>query len=138
MGRVRGKGKKQTLVTREDPGSGEEEKVPTIRKRGRPQKPVKDEVEGNGLESDKVEEIVELTKDSLSGKDVKNEAAPENGRKRRRSAQAKDTIDSVKEETGIKTKPSANDTVKFVGYRTNGNRRKNKPRRAAEAGVECK
>lgn len=136
MGRVRGKGKKQTLATREDPGSGEEEKVPRIRKRGRPQKPVKDE--GDDLETDKIEEIVELTKDSLSGKDVKNEAATENGRKRKRSAQAKDSIDSVKEENGIKTKPSANDAVKFVGYRTNGNRRKNKPRRAAEAGVECK
>ncbi|KAI6673816.1 hypothetical protein NL676_001722 [Syzygium grande] len=100
-----------------------------------PQKPVKEE--GDDLETDKIEEIVELTKDSLSGKDVKNEAATENGRKRKRSAQAKDSIDSVKEENGIKNKPSANDAVKFVGYRTNGNRRKNKPRRAAEAGVEC-
>lgn len=138
MGRVRGRGKKQTLVTREDPGSGEEEKVPRIRKRGRPQKPVKEDIEVNDHETDKVEEIVELTKDSLSGKDVKNEAATENGRKRKRSAQAKDSIDSVKEENVIKTKPSANDAVKFAGYRTNGNRRKNKPRRAAEAGVECK
>ncbi|OWM78956.1 uncharacterized protein LOC116195654 isoform X2 [Punica granatum] len=136
MGRVRGKGKKQTVAAREDPGSGEEEKIPVYRKRGRPQKIVKDYTEEDS--ADKVEENGEGLKDSISAKDMKNEGVTENGRKRVRSAQAKENIDSVKEENGIGAKTGANDIVKPVGFRQNGNRRKNKPRRAAEVGVECK
>lgn len=46
MGRGRGKGKKRTAIaTREDQASGEEEKIPSYRKRGRPQKTPKDEIE---------------------------------------------------------------------------------------------
>lgn len=136
MGRVRGKGKKQTVVAaREEPGSGEEEKVPTYRKRGRPQKTVKDYTEDDVTE--KLEENGEGAKDSIASKDTKSEAAAENGRKRGRSL-VKESIDSVKEENGNGTKSSANETAKPVGFRQNGNRRKNTPRRAAEVGVECK
>lgn len=133
MGRVRGRGKKQTVAAREDPGSGEEEKIPTYRKRGRPQKIVKDSTEEDS--ADKVEENGEGLKD---GKDIENELTTENGRKRSRSAEAKEDTDSVKDENGNGAKLSANDVAKPVGFRQTGNRRKNKPRRAAEVGVECK
>lgn len=136
MGRVRGKGKKQSAAAREDPGSGEEEKIPTYRKRGRPpQKIVKDYTEDS---ADKVEENGEGSKVSPSAKDMKNEVTNENGRKRIRPALTKENIDTVKEENGIGAKSSVNDVVKAVGFRQIGSRRKNKPRRAAEVGVECK
>lgn len=136
MGRVRGKGKKQTVAARDDPRSGAEEKIPTNRKRGRPQKIVKDYTEDDI--ADKVEEYGEGLDDSISAKDMKNEVTAENGRKRVRSSPAKENIDSENEENGIESKSSANDVVKPVGFRQNGSRRKNKPRRAAEVGVECK
>ncbi|KAK4777532.1 hypothetical protein SAY87_017719 [Trapa incisa] len=133
MGRVRGKGKKHTATTREDTGSGEEEKVPTTyRKRGRPQKIVKDYSEDDGAV--KAEETGEGLKE---GKDMKNEETAENGRKRDRSDQANENTESVKDENGNAAKSSPSDAVKAVGFRQNGNRRKNKPRRAAEVGVEC-
>lgn len=138
MGRGRGKGKKQTVVAnREDPGSGEEEKMPAYRRRGRPQKPLKDEIEEEEEEAEKIEEDDEDAKGSISSKDMKTRATMVNGRKRKRSAQVKENIDSVAVENGIGTKSSPDDS-KFVGFRQNGSRRKNKPRRAAEAGVDCK
>ncbi|OMO55189.1 hypothetical protein COLO4_36144 [Corchorus olitorius] len=73
---------------------------------------------------------------SITIKDMK--AVTENGRKRKRSVPAKENIDSVKKENGITTKSSTDDSTKSVGYRQNGSRRKNTPRRAAEAVVECK
>ncbi|KAK4757381.1 hypothetical protein SAY87_018682 [Trapa incisa] len=136
MGRVRGKGKKQTVAAREDQGSGEEEKILTHRKRGRPQKIVKGYTEDN---ADKAEENGEALKDSSSTKDANNEMAADSGRKRIRPALAKENIDAAKEENGAGSKPGVNDAaVKAVGFRQIGSRRKNKPRRAAEVGVECK
>ncbi|XVE75696.1 hypothetical protein DITRI_Ditri12bG0113800 [Diplodiscus trichospermus] len=133
MRRGRGKTKKQTVVSsREDPGSGEE-KIPAYRRRGRPQKQLKDDIE-----EDEVEKTEEDVEGSIAIKDMKNQAATENGRKRKRSMQAKENIDSVKKENVITTKSSTADSTKFVGYRQNSSRRKNKPRRAAEAVVECK
>ena len=139
MGRGRGNGKKQTVIaTRDDPGSGEDEKIPAYKRRGRPQKPVKDDVEEEE-EAEKVaiEEDGENEKGPITSKDAKNQATTENGRKRKRSLQTKENSDSVKEENGTETKSNNND-LKSVGFRQNGSRRKNKPRRAAEAGVECK
>ncbi|OMP09292.1 hypothetical protein COLO4_05614 [Corchorus olitorius] len=52
MRRGRGKAKKQT--SHEDPGSGEDEKIPTFKRRGRPQKQLKDDIEKD--EVDKTEE----------------------------------------------------------------------------------
>nr|DAD42226.1 TPA_asm: hypothetical protein HUJ06_000456 [Nelumbo nucifera] len=106
MGRGRGKGKKSTVVANhEDPGSGGEESLPAYKRRGRPQKPLKDEIDE---EVEKIEEEDgENTKPAATSKEVKSQAAAENGKKRKR-------------------------------YSQNGNRRKSKPRRAAEAGVECK
>ncbi|KAL0316865.1 UNVERIFIED_CONTAM: hypothetical protein Sradi_5564700 [Sesamum radiatum] len=139
MGRGRGKGKKKSAIAaRDDTGSGEDEKLPT-RRRGRPQKPMKDEIEEED-EVDKIEEDddIEDNKSSVLGKSGKNQAATENGRKRKRPSMAKDSTDSVTEETGMGTKTNASVLIKSVGYRQNGSRRKNKPRRAAEVGVECK
>lgn len=142
MGRGRGKGKKQTTIAaRDEAGSGEEEKIPPYRRRGRPQKPLKDEIEeeAENIEEEE-EEDGENTKSSVSNKDVKNEAAAENGKKRKRkkASQVKENPDSVIEENGVGTKTSTDESVKSVGFRQNGSRRKNKPRRAAEVGVECK
>lgn len=142
MGRGRGKGKKQTTIAaRDEAGSGEEEKIPPYRRRGRPQKPLKDEIEeeAENIEEEE-EEDGENIKSSISNKDVKNEAAAENGKKRKRkkASQVKENPDSVIEENGVGTKTSTDESVKSVGFRQNGSRRKNKPRRAAEVGVECK
>ncbi|XWS66425.1 hypothetical protein CRYUN_Cryun05aG0198200 [Craigia yunnanensis] len=137
MRRGRGKAKKQTVVSsREDPGSGEDEKVPAYKRRGRPQKQLKDDLEEDEVE--KTEEDGEDVKGSIPIKEMKNQAATENGRKRKRSMQTEENIDSVKKENVITTKSSTDDSTKFVGYRQIGSRRKNKPRRAAEAIVECK
>ncbi|KAL2228265.1 UNVERIFIED_CONTAM: hypothetical protein Sindi_1806200 [Sesamum indicum] len=140
MGRGRGKGKKKSATAaRDDTGSGEDEKLP-IRRRGRPQKPMKDEIE----EEDGVDKIededndVEDNKSSVLSKSGKNQAVMENGRKRKRPSMTKDSTDSVTEENGMGTKTNASVLIKSVGYRQNGSRRKNKPRRAAEVGVECK
>ncbi|KAK6149206.1 hypothetical protein DH2020_016731 [Rehmannia glutinosa] len=128
MGRGRGKGKKQSSIgARDDTASGEDEKF-SVRRRGRPQKPLKDNIE----EEDKVVKIedkddnddVEEIKSSVLSKNTKNQAATENGRKRKRPSQVKENGDSVKEQNGIVTKTNANDLIKSVGYRQNGSRRK--------------
>lgn len=135
MGRGRGKAKKQSV--REDLVGGEEEKIP-VRRRGRPQKP-KDEIE----EEEGIEKVVddeddsENTKGSVLNKDIQNQVA-EDGKKRKRPSQVMENKDSVKEENGVGTKTISNDLIKSVGFRPNGSRRKNKPRRAAEVGVECR
>ena len=138
MGRVRGKGKKQSVIAkREDFGSGEEEKVPAYRRRGRPQKPLKDEIEEVEV-TEKIEEDGETVKVNISSNDMKTQVITENTRKRKRSVQVKEKIDPVKDENGIRTKSSADDSPKSTGFRQNGSRRKNTPHRAAEAGVVCK
>ncbi|XP_008240950.1 PREDICTED: uncharacterized protein LOC103339432 [Prunus mume] len=137
MGRGRGKGKKQSIIAvREDPGSGEEERIPPNRRRGRPHKPLKEDI-GEGEEAQKTEDV-EDAKIYVSSKDMKNQSAIENGRKRKRSAQVKENIKSVKEDKNVETKSNLDDSTKSVGFRQNGSRRKNKPHRAAEAGVQCK
>ncbi|XP_052188117.1 uncharacterized protein LOC127798533 [Diospyros lotus] len=136
MGRGRGKGKKFSAPNHEDAGSGEEEKIPVQKKRGRPQKPLKDETDME--ESGKIEdEDSESTRNGVSSKEAKGSIATENGRKRRRNLQAKEKSDSIKEENGVGSRSTSDDATKSNGFRHNGSRRKNKPRRAAEAGVEC-
>ncbi|XP_048426501.1 uncharacterized protein LOC103959145 isoform X1 [Pyrus x bretschneideri] len=136
MGRGRGKAKKQNVIAaREDTGSGEEERILPSRRRGRPQKTLKDDIV-EGEEALKTEDG-EDAKSHVSSKDMKGQSAIENGRKRKRSAQVKETVKSVKEDKMIETKSSLDDPKKSVGFRQNGSRRKNKPHRAAEAGVEC-
>ncbi|KAK4377921.1 hypothetical protein RND71_004217 [Anisodus tanguticus] len=136
MGRGRAKGKKQSI--REDLGSGEDEKV-QVRRRGRPQKASKDDDEEEVVKvEDEENDDSKNTKGSIFNKDVKNQTAV-NGKKRKRTSQVKEVVDSVKVENGVVNKTnSTNDLIKSVGFRQNGSKRKNKPRRAAEVGVECR
>lgn len=137
MGRGRGKGKRLTVTNHDDPGSGEEEKIPAQKRRGRPQKPLKDDIDEE--EAEKIEEDdIETAKPVISTKEMNSPSAAENGKKRKRYSQVKEKSDSVKEEIGNGTRSSTDDSAKSNGFRHNGSRRKNKPRRAAEAGVECK
>ncbi|KAG7948014.1 hypothetical protein I3843_14G124500 [Carya illinoinensis] len=136
MGRGRGKGKRLTITNHDDPGSGEEEKIPAQKRRGRPQKPLKDEIDE---EVEKIEgEDSENAKSGTPSKEMKSPSATENGKKRKRNPQVREKPDSVKEENGNGNRLSTDDSTKSNGFRHNGSRRKNKPRRAAEAGVECK
>lgn len=126
MGRPRGgKGKKSIESAKnEDAGSGGEEVIPAYKRRGRPQKLLKDDIDE---EEDiaKIEEDGDSTKTIVPSKDSKGSV--ENGGKKRR--QLKRSSDSVME----KDEPS-----RPSGFRQNASRRKSTPRRAAEAGVECK
>ncbi|KAK6925692.1 hypothetical protein RJ641_007411 [Dillenia turbinata] len=137
MGRGRGKGRKSNVANHEDTGSGDEEKIPVQKRRGRPQKPLKDGIDEEEIEK-LVEEGDEPAKNGITTKDVKGPVAAENGKKRRRYPQVKDSPESIKEENGISNRSSTDDSTKSNGFRHSGSRRKNKPRRAAEAGVECK
>ncbi|KAL0459280.1 UNVERIFIED_CONTAM: hypothetical protein Slati_0555200 [Sesamum latifolium] len=135
MGRGRAKGKNLSVTNQDDPGSGEEEKIPAQKRRGRPQKPLKDEIdddEAQRIEDDDSEEAT-----GAPNKDLKNRTVTQNGKKRKRNGQVKEKVDVVIEENGTGTKPSTEELKKSNGFRPNGNRRKNKPRRAAEAVVEC-
>ncbi|KAI3688232.1 hypothetical protein L1987_81943 [Smallanthus sonchifolius] len=117
MGRGRGKGKKFTLTNNnDDPASGEDEKIPSQKRRGRPQKPLMDEVEEN---VEKIEEE-EYDDDESANSYVDG--------KRKRNKEGKEKGKLVKEENGTRSN----------GFRHIGSRRKNKPHRAAEVGVECK
>lgn len=131
---MRGKGKKHTVVA--DLGVGEEEKIPTFKKRGRPQKAAKDNnetnVTNNKLEEQNGEAVKELTEDT------KSEASSENGGRKRSLVKDDESIEEEEEESGGGDKVMKTEAVKAVGFRPIGNRRKNTtPRRAAEVGVEC-
>ncbi|WOL12046.1 hypothetical protein Cni_G20810 [Canna indica] len=133
MGRVRGKGKKLTVATsNEDQGSGDEEVIPPFKRRGRPQKPMKDDIYDNDAEN--LEEGEDDAKFTASSK----ETTVVNEKKRKRFSKAKENSDLVKEEISAGSKSKIDDLVRSNGFRHNGSRRKSKPQRAAEAGVECK
>ncbi|XP_065865938.1 uncharacterized protein [Euphorbia lathyris] len=140
MGRGRGKGRRLTVNNHDDPGSGEEEKIPAQKRRGRPQKPLKDDID----DIEEVEKLEEEDEESrkpgiTTSKEAKSPVAAENGKKRKRYAQTKEKPDSMKEENGVSNRStSTDDSTKSNGFRHNGSRRKSKPRRAAEATVECK
>ncbi|XP_072992586.1 uncharacterized protein [Typha latifolia] len=135
MGRGRGKGKKLTIVaSHEDPGSGGDEVIPAYKRRGRPQKPLKDDIDEE--ESEKIEGEDDDVKPKASNKEIKSSVV--NGKKRKRHSQVKEDSDSVLEENSSAIRSSNNDLIRPKGFRQNGSRRKSKPRRAAEAGVECK
>lgn len=137
MGRGRGKGKKLTGATsHEDPGSGNEEPLPPYKRRGRPQKPLKDDID-----EDEVAKIEEEDGDLKLGtpvKEMKGSVAVENGKRRRRQPAVKENSDSILEENGAGLSSTTEESARKNGFRQNGSRRKSKPRRAAEAGVEFK
>ncbi|GAB4842524.1 hypothetical protein Ancab_012498 [Ancistrocladus abbreviatus] len=130
MGRGRRKGKKLS-TNHEDPGGGEEEKIPSRKRRGRPQKPPKDEIDED--EVDRLEEDDnENNSGNLSSKEMTVAAATENGKKRKRSLQAKEKPSPVKDENGVGAKSSTDDSMKsnrvcHIGSR----RRKSMPHRVA-------
>ncbi|GAU23432.1 hypothetical protein TSUD_331300 [Trifolium subterraneum] len=136
MGRSRGKGKKQSAGV-EDLVSDEEDKVPAHRKRGRPLKPVTDENEEVEV-TEKIEKDEENVSGNVSNNDLQTQVINVNKRKRKRTSQVKEKIEPMKEENGVRAKSSPGDSVKSTGFRQNGSRRKSKPHRAAEAGVDCR
>ncbi|KAE9600390.1 hypothetical protein Lalb_Chr14g0372381 [Lupinus albus] len=134
MGRGRGKGKKLTATNHEDARSGEDEKVPVQKRRGRPQKPLKDDFDED--EAEKIDDDSDNVKNGVSRKEMKSTAAAE--RKRKRNLQVKEKLESADEENGVGNHSSNEELTKSNGFRHNGSRRKSTPRRAAEAGVQCK
>ncbi|KAH9620956.1 hypothetical protein KSS87_004415 [Heliosperma pusillum] len=126
MGRGKTKAKKLTVTSHGNMGSGEEEKIPPQKRRGRPLKPLKDEI----IEDD----VNKMDDDDSENKDS---SITENGKKRRRNSPTKEKQSPVKEEndSGVTLAPDV--STKPIGFRHIGSRRKNKPRRAAEVGVEC-
>ncbi|KAG9133716.1 hypothetical protein Leryth_019358 [Lithospermum erythrorhizon] len=133
MGRGKGKGKKHSAASgHENSGSGEEEKI-HVRRRGRPQKVLKDDAEDEEAERVENEEGNKQMKGYVSSNDDNDD----NGKKRKKPAQVEENVDSVKMENGVGAKVNSNQLIKSVGFRQNGSRRKNKPMRAAEVGFEC-
>uniref|UniRef100_A0A7N0U4S6 Uncharacterized protein n=1 Tax=Kalanchoe fedtschenkoi TaxID=63787 RepID=A0A7N0U4S6_KALFE len=130
MGRGRGKGRKSNDSNNEDHGSGEEEKIPVQKRRGRPQKLLKDDID------DEVAEKIMEEEDANSGLTNKERNRPgaESGKKRKK----KEKPELLEEENGNEVKTSVEDSAKSNnGHAHSGSRRKGKPCRAAEACVEC-
>lgn len=132
MGRPRGgKAKRPTPQATKsedaDAASGDEEAVmPVYKRRGRPHKHLKaddtdDEEDSAGVEP------VEDSDGAKPGAPVKGSTGK---KRRRRQPNNKRGCDSAAEEK--------DEAVKQSGFRHHGSRRKSTPRRAAEAGVECK
>ncbi|CAA6670892.1 unnamed protein product [Spirodela intermedia] len=110
MGRGRGKGKRLTAVKSHDPESGGEEVLPSYRRRGRPQKPLKDDLDND--ETGRIEE--EEDDDDDDDDDVKG------GTRRKRPRALHQQTTGRRGRGPSKRKPA-----------------EEHPRRAAEAGVEC-
>lgn len=121
MARPKGKDKKIPLTSSKDePGSGGEDSVPSQqRKRGRPRKIVEDEVEEEEL------------KEVVSGKAQK--ASKDVGKKRKRQNKLADSVENGAEKKAEVGRSGVEDPLKSAAAKPNGNRRKGKPRRAAEA-----
>lgn len=134
MGRGRGKGKKFSVTSLEDPTTGEEEKLSSQKQSGSAEQPLKDEIKEENF--GKVEAINEHAKAS-PGKVIEGPTPLECGKKRKRNSSIKEKLDLVKDENCDGTQTSIVE-VKSNGFRHNGSRRKSKPRRAAEAVVECR
>ncbi|XP_051141931.1 uncharacterized protein LOC127258909 [Andrographis paniculata] len=133
MGRGRAKGKKHNVASQDDPGSGEEEKIPAQKRRGRPQKPLKDDVDEEDFEVQKIED--DGSEEDTTGTPNKDA----NGKKRKRNSPGAEKVEEAKKEENVDvTKSSVEDESNVCrSIRPNRNRRKNTPRRAAEAVVEC-
>ncbi|KAI3823208.1 hypothetical protein L1987_04641 [Smallanthus sonchifolius] len=122
MGRGRGKGKKLSLTDNNgDPASGEDDKILAQKRRGRPQKPLMDGVE---------EDVEKIEEDDDYDDDEESASSDLNGNKRKRDKEGHKKGNLVKEESPNGSRSN--------GFRHVGSRRKNKPHRAAEVGVECK
>jgi hypothetical protein len=134
MGRGRGRGKKLTLIrSHEDKGSSGEEVVPARKRRGRPQKRLAEKIDQTEIEN--FVEKVDGDEEQLDDAKLKNITAAV-GNKRGRPLKEGSNI--VVEENNSSIRSSSDESARASGFRQNGSRRKKKPRRAAEAGLECK
>lgn len=131
MGRGRVKGRKFSDNKNDENGSGEEEKIPVQKRRGRPQKPLKDDID------DEVAEKIMEEEDANSGLTNKDKSRPglESGKKRKK----KEKTELLEEENDndIEVKSSFIESTPTKSNSGGGNRRKGKPCRAAEACIEC-
>lgn len=140
MGRGRGRRKKLTIVrSHEEKGSSGEEVMPARKRRGRPQERFADKIDQADVENF----VDNVDGDDQEGDDAKlkasrleknNTAAAGN----KRGRQLKESSNLVLEENNSSIRSSSDESTRTNGFRQNGNRRKSKPRRAAEAGLECK
>ncbi|KAF0935155.1 hypothetical protein E2562_030436 [Oryza meyeriana var. granulata] len=142
MGRGRGRGKKLTIVrSHEDKGSNAEVVMPARKRRGRPQKRFADKIDQADVENF-VENVIDG--EEVEGDDVKlkasrlekNTTTAAAGNKKGR--QLKESSNLVLEESNSSIRSSSDESTRTNGFRQIGSRRKSKPRRAAEAGLECK
>ena len=134
MGRGRGRGKKLTTVrSHEDKGSSGEEVVPAKKRRGRPQKRFANKIDQADVEN--FVEKVDGDQEEVDDAKLKNSAAA-GGNKRGRPLKEGSNI--VIEDSNSIVRSSSDESTRTNGFRQIGSRRKNKPRRAAEAGLECK
>ncbi|KAG8389061.1 hypothetical protein BUALT_Bualt02G0190100 [Buddleja alternifolia] len=125
MGRGRAKGKKLSVTNQDDAASGEEEKIPAQKRRGRPQKPLKDE-----LEDDEAQKIEDEDSEDTNGVTNKDKTVTHNGKRQKTNGLVKE---KVEENGNGTTKSSIEESKESNGFRHSRSRRKNKPHRAAEA-----
>ncbi|PVH66867.1 hypothetical protein PAHAL_1G372300 [Panicum hallii] len=134
MGRGRGRGKKLTIArSHEDKGSSGEEVVPARKRRGRPQKRFADKIDQTDVEN--FVEKVDGDGEEVDDVKLKNSTSSV-GNKRGRPP--KEGSNLVLEENNSSVRSSSDESTRTNGFRQIGSRRKSKPRRAAEAGLECK
>jgi len=134
MGRGRGRGKKLTIVrSHEDKGSSGEEVVPARKRRGRPLKRFADKIDQTDVEN--FVEKVDGDGEEVDDVKLKNSTSSV-GNKRGRPL--KEGSNLVLEENNSSIRSSSDESTRTNGFRQIGSRRKSKPRRAAEAGLECK
>lgn len=112
----------------EEKGSSGEEVVPARKRRGRPQKHF----------AEKIEQVdVENFVEDVDGGDEDAKLKAGSGVKRGRPL--KESPNTVLEDnSNSSVRSSSDESARTNGFRQTGNRRKSRPRRAAEAGVECK
>ncbi|WVZ73949.1 hypothetical protein U9M48_022197 [Paspalum notatum var. saurae] len=134
MGRGRGRGKKLTTGrSHEEKGSSGEEIVPARKRRGRPQKRFAEKFDQADFE--KFVEKIDGDEEEVDDVKLKNSTAA-GGNKRGRPLKEGSNI--VGEDNSSIVRSSSDESTRTNGFRQVGSRRKNKPRRAAEAGLECK
>ncbi|KAE8674968.1 G-type lectin S-receptor-like serine/threonine-protein kinase RLK1-like [Hibiscus syriacus] len=117
MGRGKGKGKKSTVSNHDDAGSGEEEKIPMQKRRGRPQKPLKDELTTKSRKSK--EEDGENGKADITTNERKSPPAAEIGKKRKHNPQVKERPIRERREW-LRQQTKHDDSSKSNGFRQSG------------------
>jgi hypothetical protein len=107
--------------------------VPAKKRRGRPQKRFASKIDQADVEN--FVEQVDADQEEADDAKLKNSAAA-GGTKRGRPLKEGSNI--AVEDTNSTVRLSSDESTRTNGFRQIGSRRKNKPRRASEAGLECK